>query len=286
MNLIRALTRVLTLTLLAVVGTSVLMYAAPGYFADTREMDAMHSAGARADLESMRRQQSSVSLLLRSEANGWLRGDLGRSRQYDIPVSGLLRERALCSGKLLLSGIAMGWCAALLLAIPLSMARHAGLDLAASLGTALLLAVPVGALATVCLVLDAGSPALVLGVLIGTRDFKLVHRVLRTLWGAPHLLYARAQGFSVARLLCAHVVPSAGRDVLSIGVTSFTLALSALVPVEVVFDRPGLGQLAWSAAMNRDLPVLVGVTALVAVCVGVAGALAGSSRSTEAEWCA
>ena len=52
---------------------------------------------------------------------------------------------------------------------------------------------------------------------------------------------------------------------------SAVVALSALVPVEVVFDVPGLGQLAWSAAMNRDLPVLVAMTALMAVCVGAVG---------------
>jgi ABC-type dipeptide/oligopeptide/nickel transport system permease component len=34
---------------------------------------------------------------------------------------------------------------------------------------------------------------------------------------------------------------------------------------------PGLGQLGWSAAMNRDLPVLLAITLLMALAVTCAG---------------
>jgi ABC-type dipeptide/oligopeptide/nickel transport system permease component len=52
---------------------------------------------------------------------------------------------------------------------------------------------------------------------------------------------------------------------------SFVLALSMAVPAEVIFDVPGLGQLAWTAATNRDAPVLLTVTLCMAAAVGVAG---------------
>jgi peptide/nickel transport system permease protein len=58
---------------------------------------------------------------------------------------------------------------------------------------------------------------------------------------------------------------------LALATLSIVNALSALVPVEVVFSVPGLGQLAWNAAMNRDLPVLLGVTMIMAVAVTFAG---------------
>jgi peptide/nickel transport system permease protein len=61
---------------------------------------------------------------------------------------------------------------------------------------------------------------------------------------------------------------------------SLVTALSALVPVEVLFDVPGLGQLAWNAAMNRDLPVLLAVTLLMALAVTSSGMLSGQ----PAEW--
>jgi ABC-type dipeptide/oligopeptide/nickel transport system permease component len=43
------------------------------------------------------------------------------------------------------------------------------------------------------------------------------------------------------------------------------MAFSAIIPVEALSDSPGLGQLAWRAALGRDLPVLVCITLLLAV---------------------
>jgi len=47
------------------------------------------------------------------------------------------------------------------------------------------------------------------------------------------------------------------------------LAIGAIVPIEVVCDVPGLGQLAWKAAQSRDLPVLVVLTLMVAVIIQI-----------------
>jgi ABC-type dipeptide/oligopeptide/nickel transport system permease component len=37
------------------------------------------------------------------------------------------------------------------------------------------------------------------------------------------------------------------------------------IPVEALADLPGLGQLAWRAALGRDLPVLIPVTFLLTI---------------------
>jgi ABC-type dipeptide/oligopeptide/nickel transport system permease component len=42
------------------------------------------------------------------------------------------------------------------------------------------------------------------------------------------------------------------------------MALGATIPVEVICDSPGIGQLAWRAVLGRDLPLLVNLTVLVA----------------------
>jgi ABC-type dipeptide/oligopeptide/nickel transport system permease component len=55
-----------------------------------------------------------------------------------------------------------------------------------------------------------------------------------------------------------------------------------MVPIEVVFTVPGVGQLAWSAVMNRDLPVLVAVSLLMACVVGFAGMLSTRTVTLEA----
>jgi len=52
------------------------------------------------------------------------------------------------------------------------------------------------------------------------------------------------------------------------------------VPVEVIFNVPGAGQLAWNAAINRDLPVLLAATMMMAVAV----TLAGMTRLQMSDW--
>ena len=48
-----------------------------------------------------------------------------------------------------------------------------------------------------------------------------------------------------------------------------------MLPVEVIFGVPGIGQLAWNAAMERDLPVLLAVTLLMSLCVAGVGMMQG-----------
>jgi len=43
------------------------------------------------------------------------------------------------------------------------------------------------------------------------------------------------------------------------------MALGAAIPVEALCGIPGIGQLAWQAALGRDLSLLVTVTVLVTV---------------------
>jgi peptide/nickel transport system permease protein len=116
--------------------------------------------------------------------------------------------------------------------------------------------------------------------LLAARDFKFLHRTLRRAWLDPHVLQARAQGIRPHRLLWGHILPSLTPQISALASLSIVTALSALVPVEVIFNIPGLGELAWNAAMNRDLPVLLSVTMIMALAV----ALAGMVSDRPAEW--
>ncbi len=278
--------RVLTLVVLSVLGTTALMYAAPGYFTDAREMDAAHGAEVRTELHDLQQKQGSLTAVLRSEIHLWSHGDLGRSRQFDTDVRDLLKQRSGRSIRLLASGVIAGWSAALLLAVPLSLRRGVAVNVGTAGMTAILLALPVGVLATLCLLGNTGGPVLVMALVVAARDFKVLYRLIRNLWSAPFIIHARASGLSSPHLFRAHIGPYLSRELLSVVVMSFTLALSALVPIEVIFDIPGLGQLAWLAAMNRDLPVLAAVTGLMSACVGIAACVLPPERAMEAAPCA
>jgi peptide/nickel transport system permease protein len=145
---------------------------------------------------------------------------------------------------------------------------------------ALLLAVPTAAMATLCLLAGHGGPVLVMALLLAARDFKFLHHALRKAWLDPHLLQARAQGVRTQRLVIGHILPSIGPQLSALASLSIVTALSALVPVEVIFNVPGLGELAWNAALNRDLPVLLAVTVIMALAV----TLAGMASDRPGEW--
>jgi peptide/nickel transport system permease protein len=270
--------RALTIVLLVVLGSTVLMRLAPGYLSDANEMDARYADSARAQLAVEAARSSSLRQMLVSRLQQLVHGDLGTSRQYDVPVLELVRPRLAVSGKLLLQAIGSAWLLAFSAALLSSATSR--FTLFWRLPAALLLAVPTAAMATVCLLADHGGPVLVMTLIVAARDFKFLDRLLRKSWHQPHLLQARAQGLTQARLLTGHILPGIAPQLRALATLSILTALGALVPVEVLFNVPGLGQLAWSAAMNRDLPVLLAVTMLMAV--SVTCATMASDRTTDA----
>lgn len=263
------LARTLAIVILVIVGSTVLVRCAPGYLSDAREMDSRYADAARAELSAEAVRSGSLEHLLSSEIGGWLHGDAGTSRQYGIPVSELIRPRLAVTGGLLLRALILGWLLAICAALLSSAGRKPMLLWHAP--ATLLLAIPTAAMATLCLLADHGGPILVIALLLAARDFKFLHSALRKAWLDPHLLQARAQGIRMPRLLLAHILPSAAPQLSALVSLSVVTALSALVPVEVIFNVPGLGQLAWNAAMNRDLPVLLAATVIMAFAVTFAG---------------
>jgi len=264
--------RVALLVALVAMGTLALVRFAPGYFADAREMDAQHAEGARAALAARRASEGSVAALAGSVAAGWLHGELGVSRQYDVPVWELIRPRLRVTFSLLTRALGFAWLAAAALAVPLSGLGGRRGAAAVTLGSAMLLSVPIGALATLFLLTGMGGPVLAVGLVLAARDFKFLYSLLRREWRTPHLLYARAQGVGSVRLVLGYLLPALAPQLLALLLMSLVAALSLAVPAEVIFDVPGLGQLAWSAAINRDAPVLLAVSLLMAAAVGLMGA--------------
>jgi peptide/nickel transport system permease protein len=62
-------------------------------------------------------------------------------------------------------------------------------------------------------------------------------------------------------------VPVALPQLGALAAISVSLALGAAIPLEALCDQPGIGQLAWQAALGRDLPLLVGLTLVMALVV-------------------
>jgi peptide/nickel transport system permease protein len=277
-SLLKRLARMLLIVFLVVVGSTILVRFAPGYLSDAREMDSHYGDAARAELSAEAARSTSLWQMLSTEMSAWTNGSLGLSRQYDVPVLELVLPRLAVTGGLMLRAIVFAWTLALCASLLSSAGRNPSLLWQAPV--TLLLAVPTAAMATVCLLVGSGGPVLVMTLLVAARDFKFLDRLSRQAWRDPHLLQARAQGLTTIRLVRAHILPSIASQLLALATLSIVTALSALVPVEVIFSVPGLGQLAWNAAMNRDLPVLLAVTMIMAIAV----TFAGMASDTTGEW--
>jgi len=97
--------------------------------------------------------------------------------------------------------------------------------------------------------------------------FPRLHRYVRSLlvrsYDQPYVLAARARGLGSGAIFCRHVLPTAAQPLLALLGVSFAIAFGAAIPIEALCDSPGLGQLAWQAALSRDLPLIVNVTLVV-----------------------
>jgi peptide/nickel transport system permease protein len=265
----KGLSRAVCVVALVMIGTTLLVRLAPGYLSDAREMDARYAGIAKDDLSVVASQSRSPSAMVFHEFSTWIHGNGGISRQYGVPVLQLLGPRLSVTGGLLLRALAWSWLLAIVAAL-LSSAARRPLFLW-QIPSTLLLVIPTAAMATVCLIAGFGGPVLVMVLCLAARDFKFLHSTLRDVWIKPHILHARAQGVPAARILVAHIVPAIAPQLGALASLSIVTALSALVPIEVIFNVPGVGQLAWNAAINRDLPVLLAATMIMAVAVTLAG---------------
>ena len=62
---------------------------------------------------------------------------------------------------------------------------------------------------------------------------------------------------------------------------SLAVAFGAAIPIEALCDSPGVGQLAWQAALNRDLPLIMNLTLLVTLITVAANMLANVAHERE-----
>ncbi len=233
---------------------------APGV--DEREFDTRLSDESRAAIRQSHDAERNIFRFYWGWLRGLAHGNLGMSQALNRPVAELLSERLPVTGRLLGWGLLTGWALGLGLAMPLAFLHGRVYDLSASALAALCLCIPAAVLALLFVLLRAPA-ALALGLLVFPKVFRYARTLLQQSATLPHVLTARAKGLSSVRVLFWHYLPPAASQWLALLAVSISLALSVAVPVEVVCDLPGIGQLAWKAALARDLYLLVCLTGMV-----------------------
>lgn len=235
---------------------------APGFNTDEAQLDPRLNSASLQALKQVRADQDNIFRFYAHSLNRALRGDLGVSLSLGQPVSDLLRQRVPLTLRLIGMGFLFSWSAVMALALSAARLRMSAYDGLATVLSGTLLCLPAAVLALLSVLWNVPG-ALAIGLIIFPRDYRYTRNLLAKAYSLPHVLAARAKGLGEGRILFWHVIPLAAPQILAVAGVSVSLALGAAIPVEALCGLAGVGQLAWQAALSRDLPLLVNITILV-----------------------
>jgi peptide/nickel transport system permease protein len=242
--------------------SATLVRLAPGFDSDERELDPHLNAQSVQALREARRRDDNIFRFYLSYMRRAARGDMGTSVALGQPVRTLLRERIPLTLRLLGTGLALAWVLASTLSLTAAWLRLSIYDTVTTFASATLLCLPAAVLALLSILWNVpGSIAIAL--IVFPHTYRYARNVLGKAYSRPHIIAARARGLGEARILFWHVVPVAAPQLLGLAGVSVSMAIGASIPVEALCGLPGVGQLAWQAALARDLPLLVNITILV-----------------------
>jgi peptide/nickel transport system permease protein len=242
--------------------SATLVRLAPGFDVDEQELDPHLNAESVQSLRAARLQQPNILHFYFSYMNRAAHGDLGTSLALGQPVGGLLRDRAPLTLRLLVLGLGLGWVAALTLALTAAWLRISAYDVATTLVSGTFLCIPAAVLALLSVLWNLPG-SLAIALIVFPRIYRYARNLLAKSYSLPHIITARAKGLGEARILFWHVLPSVAPQLLAVAGVSVSMAVGAAIPVEALCGLAGVGQLAWQAALARDLPLLVNITILV-----------------------
>jgi len=117
-------------------------------------------------------------------------------------------------------------------------------------------------------------PALTLGVLGGGWYARMTRSSMIEVLRQDYIRTARAKGGRGTRVVLVHGLRNAALPVVAMIGIDIGLFMSGAVVVEKVFGWPGIGQLAWQAIQQLDVPIIMGVTLVAATAIIIGNLLA------------
>jgi len=220
--------------------------------------------------------------------SGAVKGDLGESTYFHVPVSGLVLSRSVSTFWLGTAAFAI----ALILAVPLSLigVRYQSTAIAALIDSVILLSAstPRIVLALVALAIsvrltasamDSSSAvlfwlaALALSAPLISVFLAQFHGELQRTMREDFITLARAKGLSESSVILRHALRPALNPVLTIAGLSLGSVPGGSVVVESVLGRQGIGTLMVSAVRARDLPLVMGIVLFTSTAVWLGNAI-------------
>jgi peptide/nickel transport system permease protein len=220
---------------------------------------------------------------------GALRGDLGRSIQYDLPVGRLIVSRLPVTLPLAVMAAAFMIAAAIPLGLYAATHHQRAGDYAAMVLSQVGISVPqfwAGLLLILLFSVTLGwvrsggfegwssgvwpavrsllLPAAALGLFQAAVLVRATRSAVLDVLREDYVRTARAKGVSERRVVGVHTLRNALIPIVTVAGIQLGQLMAGAIVLESVFALPGLGRLALGAITARDLPVVQGVALFVA----------------------
>ncbi len=263
--------------------TFVLLYALP---ADPARMIAGRSATA-ATVANIRHELGLDQPLLQqfgTYLSHLLEGNLGRSYAQKTEVATLIAARLPATLTLMVAGIFMELVIGITLGVIAAVARGGAVDRLIMMTAFVGVSAPQFIVALFLLYVFAATlgwfpmsgfgtaahlvlPATTLGILGAGWYARIVRSAMIDVLNQDYIRTARAKGLSGARIILRHALPNAILPVIAMIGIDIGQFMGGVVVVEAVYGWPGIGQLAWQAIQQVDIPIIMGVTLTSALAI-------------------
>jgi peptide/nickel transport system permease protein len=222
---------------------------------------------------------------------GLLQGDLGRSFNQKTAVAPLILARLPATLTLMAAGIAIEVAVGLTLGVIAAVRRNGPVDRLVMTLSFVGVSTPqflVGLLLLYVFAVSLGwfpmsgygtpahlvLPALTLGILGAGWYARIVRSAMIDVLAQDYVRTAHAKGVPAWRVVLRHALPNALLPVIAMIGIDIGQFMGGTVVVEAVFGWPGIGQLAWQAIQQVDIPIIMGVTLVSALAIVLGNLLA------------
>lgn len=270
--------------------TFLLLYALP---ADPARMIAGRSATAQT-VANIRHELGLDQPLLAqfwTYLQGLAHGNLGRSYAQKTDVGALIAARLPATLILMAAGIFVEVVLGLFLGVIAAIRRGGTLDRVVMMASFVGVSAPQFVAALLLLYVFAvtlawfpmsgfGSfahvvlPATTLGILGAGWYARMVRSAMIDVLNQDYVRTARAKGLSSTRIIFRHALPNALLPIIAMIGIDIGQFMSGVVVVEAVYGWPGIGQLAWQAIQQVDIPIIMGVTLVSALAIVIGNLVA------------
>jgi peptide/nickel transport system permease protein len=117
-------------------------------------------------------------------------------------------------------------------------------------------------------------PAVTLGLCGAGWYARMVRSSMIEVLNQDYVRTARAKGLSSARVILRHALPNGILPIIAMIGIDIGQFMGGVVVVEAVYGWPGIGQLAWQAIQQVDIPIIMGVTIMSALAIVIGNLLA------------